>query len=578
MLGRMVFGTTIVSIVLLMACARMVSAATEVIQQRVVPVRQDQVYLDALRAGGPTAIAVNTSDGRCWYGAQWVGCCHGSWDVEHPGWVIIGFPHWRERKLWCPLKCECDCEECCAGPCACGGGSCPTCSLCQCIAIPHFLGLFTNDFRPPAALAVSPTDDSVWVAEPGQVLHLDDERRILWSVFDLVDPRSISINRNDNSCWVANTGNNEVLKLSSAGAILWRVGGFNLPTSVSVNSGDGTAWVADEANAQVVHLAADGTELWRGGSFLYPVAVAVNEADGSCWVADPHASEVVHLGADATELQRVSVPGPRALAVNPSHGDCWVAAAGEIVHLDPDATHRASYAGIVEAPSLTVDPNDDTVWVADRNGDRVICLQTACGPFHDIGCWHWAMPQVVACYEAGVVKGYGTSKGEYCEDVEFYWPTWEVARDQMAVYIARALAGGDPQVPQPPLDPNFNDIWYSFWAYRYIEFLVKVNVVQGYPDGGYHPSELVDRAQMAAYIARADVAPAGDEGLEGYNPPDTPTFLDVPAGSWAYKYIEYCAGKDVVRGYADDKYHPEHVVTRDQMAVFIARAFGLGAS
>ncbi len=566
------------AILVLLGCPSLAEPATEVIQQRVIAVRQDQIDLDALPAGSPTAIAVDTSDGRCWYAAEWVGCCRGKWDVEHPGWVIVGFPHWRERKPRCPLRCECDCEDCCGGPCACDPRQqCPPCDLCGCIVRPHFEGLFTHDFRFPAALAVSPTDGSVWVAEPAQVLHLDARRRVLWSVIDLVDPRSLSINRNDNSCWVTNTGNNEVLKLSSAGAILWRVGGFNLPVSISVNSTDGTAWVADNANAQVVHLGGDGSELWRGGSFLYPVAVAVNDADGSCWVADPYASEVIHLAADGTELQRVSVPGPRALAVNPSHGDCWVAAAGEIVHLDPDATHRASYPGIVEAPSLSVDPNDDTLWVADWNGNRVICLQTACGPFHDIGCWHWAVAEVVACYEADVVRGYGTSDGEYCEEVEFYWPTWEVARDQMAVYIARGLVGGDLQVPDPPIDPSFNDIWYSYWAYKYIEFLVQVNVVQGYPDGGYHPRQPVDRAQMAAYIARADVAPAGDEGLESYNPPDTPSFLDVPTDSWAYKYIEYCAGNDIVRGYPDDKYHPEHLVTRDQMAVFVARAFELGA-
>jgi DNA-binding beta-propeller fold protein YncE len=553
-------------VVLVLACSAPAEAAVEVIQQRVIPVRQDQVYLDALRAGGVRAIAVNSSDGRCWYAAEWVQCCGGErWDVEHLGLVIVGFSHWSERKPWCPQKCECDCEVL-------------RCNVCEQIAKPHFENMFTNDFRTVADLEVSPTDGSVWVAEPGQVLCLDERRRWQWAVPEVANPRSISINRNDSSCWVANTENHEVLKLSSAGSILWRVGGFNLPTSISVNPTDGTAWVADNANAQVVHLSASGAELWRGGVCPYPIAVAVNEVDGSCWVADPYAHEVIHLAADGTELQRLAVQEPRALAVNPNHGDCWVAAASEVIHLDPDGTHRASYGGISHAPALAVDLNDDTVWVADKNGDRVMCLQTICSPFYDVECWHWALDEIVACYEADVVRGYGTDTGLYCEIVEFYWPTWQVTRDQMAVYIARALAGGDAEVPHPPLEPSFNDIWYSFWAYKYIEFLFEVQVVQGYVDGGYHPSQPVDRGQMAVYIARADVAPQGEEGLEGYTPPDDPTFADVPEIFWAHKHIEYCSENDIVRGYLDGKYHPEFTVTRDQMAVYICRAFNLPVS
>jgi len=48
----------------------------------------------------------------------------------------------------------------------------------------------------------------------------------------------------------------------------------------------------------------------------------------------------------------------------------------------------------------------------------------------------------------------------------------------------------------------------------------------------------------------------------------------VPADFWAYKYVEYIADAEVTQGYPDGKYHPEVDVTRDQMAVYISRAFG----
>jgi hypothetical protein len=80
---------------------------------------------------------------------------------------------------------------------------------------------------------------------------------------------------------------------------------------------------------------------------------------------------------------------------------------------------------------------------------------------------------------------------------------------------------------------------------------------------------------MAVFVARAIVDPTGDLGLTGYTPPDTPSFPDVDAGFWAYKHVEYIKSKNVTGGYLDGNYHPEYVVTRDQMAVYVARAFQL---
>jgi hypothetical protein len=52
------------------------------------------------------------------------------------------------------------------------------------------------------------------------------------------------------------------------------------------------------------------------------------------------------------------------------------------------------------------------------------------------------------------------------------------------------------------------------------------------------------------------------------------TFPDVSDTFWAYTHIEYCVENGVVAGYLDGLYHPEIVVTRDQMAVYVARRLG----
>lgn len=76
-------------------------------------------------------------------------------------------------------------------------------------------------------------------------------------------------------------------------------------------------------------------------------------------------------------------------------------------------------------------------------------------------------------------------------------------RAQMAVFIARAVAGGDAQVPPGPATATFPDVPPDFWAFKYIEFLAKRDVVRGFPDGLYHPELDVDRASMEVFIARA---------------------------------------------------------------------------
>jgi len=120
----------------------------------------------------------------------------------------------------------------------------------------------------------------------------------------------------------------------------------------------------------------------------------------------------------------------------------------------------------------------------------------------------------------------------------------------------------------------------GFWAYDQIEACYDSDIVKGYSDYLYHPGDSVTRDQMPVYIARAE----GWINID--DPMDTAPelFPDVPATGygdsgtdpyWACRYIEYCVEHGVVNGYDDGYYYPENPVTRDQMAVYVARAFEL---
>jgi hypothetical protein len=196
-----------------------------------------------------------------------------------------------------------------------------------------------------------------------------------------------------------------------------------------------------------------------------------------------------------------------------------------------------------------------------------LALPALATEFPDVPTDHWAWCYIQGVSDAGIVSGY---------DDGLYRPEQPVTRDQMAVYIARAIAGGDGNVPDPGCStPPFTDVPCDQWARKYIQSCVSEQVVQGYEDGTYQPGAEVMRDQMAVYVARAMVAPSGEAGLADYVPADPRNFPDVASTFWAYKHVEYCVEHGVVQGYLDGYYYPGNVVTRDQMAVYVCRAFDL---
>jgi PKD repeat protein len=398
--------------------------------------------------------------------------------------------------------------------------------------------------------------------------------------------------------------------LAQNGAELWRGSGFANPEGVAVDPNDGSCWVAETYRDNVVHLAADGTELWRGESFNRPSTVSVDASDSSCWVANGEGASVFHLAQDGTELGRIdSIYLSQSLSADSSDGSCWVADSGnnQMVHLamlEPQTPSAAfssggttSGAAPLSVSFVDLSTGHPTAWSwgfgdTSSSSDQSPAHQYT-GPgfytmsltasnaggsntstkqfyvmvtFPDVPLTHWAVGRILACVDAGIVQGYADG---------LYWPGNPVTRDQMAVYIARGLAGGDANVPAGPATATFSDVPTDQWAFKYIEYCAAPaqSVVQGYSDGTYKPGDPVNRDAMAVYIARA--VAGGDAKVPPG--PSSAKFPDVPTDQWAFKYVEYCAdpARGIVQGYPDGLYWPGNPVTRDQMAVYIQRAFKL---
>ena len=174
--------------------------------------------------------------------------------------------------------------------------------------------------------------------------------------------------------------------------------------------------------------------------------------------------------------------------------------------------------------------------------------------FSDVPPGYWADKYVRALFYSGITKGCGAST--YC-------PGDPVTRAQMAVFIVRAKEGEN--FTNSP-DPYFSDVASEYWAFKYIQRLKELGITTGYSDGSYGPEDLVTRDQMATFLVRA---------VEGSDPTYSPSpyFSDVPADYWAFGYIQRLKELGVTTGCTASTYCPIDLVTRDQMAAFLARAF-----
>jgi len=336
----------------------------------------------------------------------------------------------------------------------------------------------------------------------------------------------------------------------------------------AVDPADGSVWVTGTASGThwAAHFASDGSLLWRQALPVVGPGLCLDPTDGSCWMGGTDALRL--FAKDGTLLVQIPVCVGSSLAVDPHTHACWASEGGPSAYVsvfDRAGTRLWICPGFAAVDVVRADRDDGSLWVSGGLA-QVVHLWAPTTPFSDVLPGNWAGRAIRMCYEYGIVGGYPDGG---------YQPLWPVSRAQMAGFVARALAGGDSNVPPGPETPHFPDVATDYWAYKYIEYAYANSIVAGYPGGNYVPELAVDRGQMAAFIARAIVSPTGEEGLASYTPPATPTFPDVPTDFWTYKHIEYIRSQGIVGGYPDGLYHPGELCTRDQMAVFIARAFDL---
>ncbi|WP_019412501.1 S-layer homology domain-containing protein [Paenisporosarcina sp. TG20] len=168
--------------------------------------------------------------------------------------------------------------------------------------------------------------------------------------------------------------------------------------------------------------------------------------------------------------------------------------------------------------------------------------------FTDVKSTHGFYGEIMFLLEKGVINS-GTSFGV----------DQKVTREEVAVMVSKAvgLKGGMTTTP-------FKDVPSSLASSGYIKSAVDAGVLSGYTDGTFRPKEIVNRGQMAIFLANAFKLTT-----ESNN-----NFKDMSPSMSSYSSVKKIVHLKITTGFSDNTFRPTETLTRGQISAFLARAMG----
>ena len=223
-----------------------------------------------------------------------------------------------------------------------------------------------------------------------------------------------------------------------------------------------------------------------------------------------------------------------------------------------DVVFQSALAIEGHTPSLPPGSVND-VTVINPDGRYGMVLRRFAADFLDVAADNPFYSNIMRVDLAGITAGCGG--GNYC-------PNGSVTRAQMAVFLLKAEHGFF-YVP-PPCTGVFADVACpAAFAVDWIERLAAEGLTGGCGGGNYCPDAVVTRAQMSAFLLKAE------HGASYVPPLCVGVFGDVPCDAPFADWIEQLFNEGITGGCGGGNYCPSSPNTRGQMAVFLTKTFGL---
>lgn len=298
-----------------------------------------------------------------------------------------------------------------------------------------------------------------------------------------------------------------------------------------------------------VHAAMGGTVRWMSGDPVtgpasYGWMVRIAGDDGRAYA-------YVHLGEQDGQWDgayaKGIVPGAR---VDRGQLIGWAGCSGSATCGGGEHLHFEIHDNTVKDPydyhdHERINPYWSLV-AAEQRGDYPFG-----GRFRDVSASSRHLADIEALADSGITKGCGAER--FC-------PSSGVTRQQMASFLTRGVPLATSTTPH-----GFTDVASSNRHGGDIAALSDAGVTKGCGGSNFCPTAAVTRQQMASFLVRAlDLPPAPDN-----------TFSDVSRNNRHAADIAALAAAGITKGCGGDRFCPDDIVTRAQMASFLVRALDL---
>lgn len=103
---------------------------------------------------------------------------------------------------------------------------------------------------------------------------------------------------------------------------------------------------------------------------------------------------------------------------------------------------------------------------------------------------------------------------------------------------------------------SFSDVLSTHQNYQAITFLQENNIINGYPDGTFHPESAVNRAEFLKIIIGGSSIPLDANSTEN--------FFDVRDSDWFAPYVKKAKQEGWVQGYTDGSFKPTQTISKSE--------------
>lgn len=145
-------------------------------------------------------------------------------------------------------------------------------------------------------------------------------------------------------------------------------------------------------------------------------------------------------------------------------------------------------------------------------------------------------------------------------EIHVYTNQTEILQGADAISLAGQIPATDEEgryiIPQDVIGTKYE---------KAVHLLSSLNIMRGYPDGDFIPTESITRAEFSTVITRL---------LGGAWTANTRTFVDVTPEHWAYKDIETVAKLGIVSGVSEGVFSPDTPITTPQVIKMLVSVLG----